>query len=523
VPLSRETLEAIRDGELLIHNASFDLRWFGRHFGFIPRNVFCTLTADRLLLPSKKIKHRLADVLERRMDIRVDKEIDHKAWGVNELSERQLEYARIDVEHLHTLVKILSAELEAADLGRIFAMERELLPIITKMELHGFAISTEQMEKIRDREIGVAGNLEREIKAEFNDQELNVNAPGQLLEAFKKAGVELKSTAEESLIRTKHPMGAKVLEYRKSTKLCSAVESLLAKARNGRLHSSFNPLGAIHGRFSSSDPNLQNVHRGELRTCFIPSRIENVLISADYSQIELRVAALIAKDETMIEALRRGEDLHAKIAAVNLRCDQSAVTGEQRTTIGKASNFGFVYGQGAKGFQTYARTRWGAELSLDQATAYRFAYFNLYQGIRRWHNECWNKAKYSDVKEARTVWGRRLYPDVESEWGRFNMHTEYVVSGSCADLIKLAMLRVSKARLPFGAKMVATVHDELVFDVPAATAEESKRIIVEEMTAAFVEMFGTEIPVEVEAKVCANWGACMINVVHATRGEAEGP
>jgi DNA polymerase I-like protein with 3'-5' exonuclease and polymerase domains len=294
-----------------------------------------------------------------------------------------------------------------------------------------------------------------------------------------------------------------VLEYRKSKKLASSVEE---DVRNGRLHSEFNPLGAIHGRFSSKGPNLQNVHRGELRECFIPSKIDNVLISADYGQIELRVAALIARDDVMLAALKAGEDLHRKIAAVNLHCTPEEVTKEQRITIGKASNFGFVYGQGAKGFQSYARTTWGAELDLEQATAYRDNYLDLYRGIKRWHNECWNKAKYSDLVEARTIWGRRLVPKVESEWGRFNIHTEYVVSGSCADLIKLAMLRVSKASLPFGAGMVATVHDELVFDVPAASAKESAEIIVAEMTQAFVEMFGSEIPCEVEAKVCANWG-----------------
>jgi DNA polymerase-1 len=159
----------------------------------------------------------------------------------------------------------------------------------------------------------------------------------------------------------------------------------------------------------------------------------------------------------MIAALKRGEDLHAKIAAVNLHCQESEVTEEQRTTVGKASNFGFVYGQGAKGFQTYARTEWGAELTFEQASAYRLNYLNLYRGIKRWHSECWNKAKYSDLVEARTVWGRRLLPAVDSEWGRFNMHTEYVVSGSCADLIKLAMLRVNSV-LPYGCNLIATVR-----------------------------------------------------------------
>jgi DNA polymerase I-like protein with 3'-5' exonuclease and polymerase domains len=155
--------------------------------------------------------------------------------------------------------------------------------------------------------------------------------------------------------------------YRKATKLAGSITGLLEKVRNGRLHPTFNPLGAAHGRFSSKDPSLQNVPRGELRECFIPSALDRLLVVADYSQIELRVAALIAQDETMLAALKRGEDLHVKIAAVNLRVPESQVSKEERTTIGKSSNFGFIYGQGAKGFANYARTTWGAELTFDQA------------------------------------------------------------------------------------------------------------------------------------------------------------
>ena len=144
-------------------------------------------------------------------------------------------------------------------------------------------------------------------------------------------------------------------------------------------------------------------------------------------------------------------------------------------------------------------------MSLDQATTYRFAYFNLYSGIKRWHNECWNKANYSDLAEARTIWGRLLLPRKDTEWGRFNMFTEYVVSGSCADLIKLAMLKVDGV-LPGDVHLVATVHDELVYDSPADIAPQYRDIIQQAMAEAFVEMFGTTIPIEVEAKVCANWG-----------------
>ena len=193
-PLSRELLETIRTSELIIQNAAFELRWFGRHFGFVPKSVFCTKTADKLLIPGETIRHRLEDIVERRLGLIINKEIDHKAWGDDVLTERQLEYARIDVEHMYILRKIFDAELKAADLTRIFKLESDLLPIVAKMELHGFAVSVERMEKIRSREDEVAEELERTIRAEFNLPELNVNSPPQLLVAFNNSGENLKST-----------------------------------------------------------------------------------------------------------------------------------------------------------------------------------------------------------------------------------------------------------------------------------------------------------------------------------------
>jgi DNA polymerase-1 len=164
------------------------------------------------------------------------------------LTGRQLEYARIDVEHMHVLREIFDAELKAADLTRIFKVESDLLPIVAKMELHGFAVSVERMEKIRSREDEVAEELERTIRAEFNLPELNVNSPPQLLVAFNNSGANLKSTGEESLVRSKHPMGAKILEYREHKKLAGSIKGLLAKVQNDRLHSEFKPIGTIHGR-----------------------------------------------------------------------------------------------------------------------------------------------------------------------------------------------------------------------------------------------------------------------------------
>ena len=386
-PLSRETLEALRSGDLIIHNASFELRWFGRHYGFIPKSVFCTLTADRLLIPSKKVKHDLKTVLERRIGIVIDKDIDHKAWGNDVLTDRQLEYARIDVEHEHTLRKVLSAELKASDLERIFRLETELLPITAKMELHGFAVSTEKMQKIMERENEICDELERDIRAEFNDQELNLNSPPQLLAAFEKAGTKLKSTAKESLIKTTNPVAVKLRVYKKSKKLAGMIKSLLKDVKNGRLHSSFNPLGATHGRFSSSDPNLQNVHRGELRVLHSePGRERSDLRGLLPDRASRRGAYRERRHHDRGAQTRRRSPCQDCRGKSPLRSER----GYRRATDDHRQSLELRVRLRARrqGIPDYARTEWGAELTLDQATAYRFNYFDLYRGIKRWHNEC---------------------------------------------------------------------------------------------------------------------------------------
>ncbi len=224
----------------------------------------------------------------------------------------------------------------------------------------------------------------------------------------------------------------------------------------------------------------------------------------DYSQIELRVAALIAGEGVTIEAFKRGEDLHTAIVALNLRKDPKDVTKAERTT-GKAINFGFIYGQGAKGFQIYARTTYGIELSLDEAERFRATIFNRYPALRHWHRKCHRLAEDPANDSARTVLGRLLIAQDDTQWGRFNALTAHNVSGSCADLLKLAMIKAAEA-LPDDVQMLATIHDEIVFDAPVATAVQHCETIKGVMVEAFVEMFGTVVPVEVEAKVCANWG-----------------
>jgi DNA polymerase-1 len=243
-----------------------------------------------------------------------------------------------------------------------------------------------------------------------------------------------------------------------------------------------------------------------LRSCFVPSARDRCLIVADYSQIELRIGAYFARDETMLAAFRAEDvlarDLHRVTAAAVLSKSVQDVTGDDRQ-LAKAVNFGFLYGQGAKGFQRYARTEYGIELSFEQAVELRDKFFARYVGLAQWHADAWQKAK-NGVAEARTVFGRLLLAPAEaSDWDRFQLQTSYRVSGSAADVIKTAMVKCP-AILPSDVHMVATVHDELIFDSPCELAEYYKNLIKAGMEDSFRTLF-TDVPIEVEAKVCGSW------------------
>ena len=248
--------------------------------------------------------------------------------------------------------------------------------------------------------------------------------------------------------------------------------------------------------------NLQQVTRGPLRACFVPSGPDHRLIVADYSQMELRVAALVAGETVMIDALRHGVDLHRTTAALALGKPLSEVTGADRQ-IAKSANFELLYGMSAAGFALYARMAYGVSLTKNEAEDLRDSFFRAYPGLRRWHNACHRKSECRSNNNARTILGRLLIAQKDDHWARFNMFTEYVVSGSCADLLKVAMVRIDSA-MPEDVPIVATVHDELVFDTPIETAEFCRALVEEKMREAFVEMFGDTVPVEVDAKVCSN-------------------
>ena len=492
-------------GKLVIgHNLKFDALWLRVKCGLRLPRLFCTLTAARLLAAGTKPGNNLDQCLLRYCGIEPASDKSSSDWGGMLLTEDQFAYAARDVAHLHTLKGRLEHELEMNGLDGVAQLEMQLLPIVIDMEHAGFAVNRLELQDIEHNCRIQANEIATQLRRLLNSPHLNLGSPAQLLVALQSKGLELENTNEETLQncgeKTVVPL---ILEYRGLEKQAQQAASLIdCIAGDGRIHGQFEPTGTATGRFSSKNPNLQNIGRGDLRNCFVAPE-GRTLIVADYSQVELRAAAAIAGETRMIDAYRRGDDLHRATAAAVLGKDASAVTKEDRQ-LAKAVNFGLLYGQSHKGLVRYAATSYGVTMSEDQADSIRRTFFNTYGHLRQWHGESHVQAE-KGIAEIRTATGRRrLIPATASEWERFTALVNTPVQGGCADGMKQAIVLLA-SQLPQGAQIISTVHDELIVEAEEGAAAGVKEILESTMREAMADLF-PQVPIEVEAKVCRSWG-----------------
>jgi DNA polymerase I-like protein with 3'-5' exonuclease and polymerase domains len=497
----KPALEAV---EIIVHNARFDLLWLRHKCGLRPTKVFCTLVAARLLTAGTKPGNDLDKCLGRYLGIPAASDHSLSDWGSMFLTEDQLAYAARDVAHLYELADKLWGDLEHDKLDRVARLEFDLIPVIVEMEQAGIAVDADKLRSIETKARASAAEHAALLRQKLNAPKLNPGSPQQLLEALKAAGIALENTNEETLKAADDgeiiPL---LLAFRGAEKLAQQAASLLdCVKQDGRIHGRFDPTGTATGRFSSKDPNLQNIGRGELRSCFIPCPGHRLIV-ADYSQIELRAAAAIAGETKMIEAYRNGVDLHRQTAAEVLHKPLAEVTKEDRQ-ISKSANFGLLYGQSAPGLVRYAASSYGVHLELDEAEQIRRQFFRTYGSLRQWHGESRNKAD-AGAREVRTVLlRRRLIPETASEWERFTALVNTPVQGGCADGMKQALVLIAQ-RLPDGARLISTVHDEVLVEAPEALAEHVRELVRSSMIEAMAALF-PQVPIEVEAGSCSHWG-----------------
>jgi DNA polymerase-1 len=458
-----------------------------------------TILYSYLLRPTTA-KHDLADVVLRQENVALSGAPGQRA------------------EHLQSIAPLLRKEVEAQDLTKVYeTIDLPLAPVLAAMERDGVLVDRKALDAMSQTMESEIRSLEKTIW-KLAESEFNINSPQQLAEIlFDKMGLTLggrrrgkpRSTAADVLeeLALLHEMPRKVLEYRELSKLKSTYVDALPKlihGGTGRLHTSFSQTTAATGRLSSSNPNLQNIPvRSELgreiRAAFVAGP-GNTLLSADYSQIELRILADFSKDPVLVEAFRSGQDIHARTAEEVFGVGPMAQNAEHRRAA-KAINFGIIYGQTPFGL--------AAQLGIDQKEAAQFiaAYFARYRGVKEYLERSLAEARKAGA--TRTLFGR-MRPIAEITSPQVNLRNfaertalNTPLQGTAADLIKLAMITIARelAEQQFQARMILQVHDELLFEAPHDEVDRLRKLV----RNAMENVHKLAVPLVVDLKAGPNW------------------
>ncbi|MBI5421122.1 MAG: DNA polymerase I [Parcubacteria group bacterium] len=484
--------------EVVGHNSKEIIKWYTRHGSLSPHINFDTMIAAWLLDPERR-DYSLEGIMERALK----KDFDPKL--------------------LIPLYEWQRQKLKLYELEKVFYdIEMPLIPILAEMEVRGIRLDRDRLVELRERVDQEIKDLEENI-FKVSESSFNVSSPKQLSEVLftllklptkgirKTPGGALSTDASElTKLKDTHPIIDFVLRYRELTKLKTTYIDALPKLvdeASGRLHTTFNQTGTGTGRLSSSEPNLQNIPaQGEeahlLRSAFIPLS-GYTFLACDYSQLELRIVAALSQDKKMVEAFLSGRDIHATTAAEVNHITLEEVTPELRRHA-KTLNFGMVYGMGARAFAE------SSGLTPTEAKRFIKEYFENFEGIKTYQDSIIAFAKtYGYVK---TETGRRRYlPDIVSGNPKFQSQAERAAinmptQGLAADIMKLAMIKVARwikeNKYKDSAKLLLSIHDEMVFEVKDDMVEE----VVPEIKRIMENAFQLSVPVIVDVKIGKNWG-----------------
>jgi DNA polymerase I len=509
-------------------NIKYDMLVLSRHGIELQGVEFDTMVASYVVNPSGR-QHNLDALALEHLHIKKIPITDLIGSGKGQRTMREVpledmaRYACEDADVTWRLRDLLAAKLtETATWDLFRQVEIPLIMVLKEMEQAGVCLDVpllRHMSHEMDRRLLI---LTQEIY-DLAGERFNINSTQQLgrllfdkLEIQKAQGAKRVrktktgySTDVAALEQFKdHPLVAKMLDYRQLAKLKSTyVDALpqLVNPHTGRVHTSYNQTVAATGRLSSSDPNLQNIPARtelgrEIRKAFIAETDDRCLLSADYSQIELRILAHLSQDATLIESFRLGEDVHRRTASKIFGIPPEEVTAVQRARA-KTINFGVIYGMGPM------RLAREIDISLEEAKRFIEVYFATYPGVHQYTVESVHKARERGY--ATTLMGRRRYlPELFSDNQGMRVAAEYMavntpVQGSSADIIKLAMINIHTRlrREQLSAQMLLQVHDELVFEVPLAELDVVKPLVVEEMEQA-VQL---DVPIKADVGAGRNW------------------
>jgi len=506
-------------------NLKYDIKVLAKYNVEVKGKLFDTMLAHYLINPD--MRHNMDVLAETYLNytpISITELIGKK--GKNQLSmrdvplDKQTEYAVEDADITLQLKEHFEKELGEANTQKLFDdIEVPLLRVLADMELEGINLDKDFLNSLSEELNNDIANLEKKIY-EAAGEEFNIASPKQLgvilfeklklVDKPKKTKTGQYSTAEDvlSYLAKDHDIIQNILDYRGLSKLKSTYVDALplqVETSTGRVHTDYMQTVAATGRLSSNNPNLQNIpirtERGrQVRKAFVPRNGDYTLLAADYSQIELRIIAALSEEETMIEAFKNGEDIHASTASRVFNVPISDVTREQRSNA-KTVNFGIIYGVSAFGLSNQTT------LSRSESKELIDTYYATYPKLRNYIQDQVDFAR--DNGYVQTVLGRRRYlKDINSRNAVVRGAAERnavnaPIQGSAADIIKIAMINIHK-KLNEGSyktKMLLQVHDELVFDVYKPELESLKNLIKTEMENAYQ----LSVPLDVDLDIGDNW------------------
>ena len=509
----------------IAQNLKYDLSILKRYGVELKGVLFDTMIAHFLIRP--EMRHSMDVLAETYLNyapVSIESLIGKKGKEQKNMRdipvEQVAEHAAEDADVTYQLYTVFEPKLKSTGTTKLFEeVEMPLVPVLADMEAEGINIDIKALRDFSAVLETDISKIEKEIQ-DMAGKKFNVSSPKQvgevlfedlkIVEKPTKTKTGQYSTAEDVLskLENKHPMVRRILDYRELVKLKNTYVDVLPDLVNpatGRIHTSYNQVVAVTGRLSSDNPNLQNIpirtERGrEIRKAFIPRNSEYTLLSADYSQIELRIIAELSGDPGMLEAFRSGEDIHAATASKVYNVPIKEVTGDMRRNA-KMVNFGIIYGISAFGLADRLN------ISRTEAKGIIDNYFMQYPAIKDYMDMSIENARKKGYVE--TILGRRRYlRDINSANATVRGFAERnainaPIQGSAADMIKIAMIRIHDEikKRNLKSKMLLQVHDELVFDAHKSELEELKVMVENHMKHALT----LKVPVEVGVGSGENW------------------
>lgn len=535
------------DAEWCGHNLAFDLAALHRAGVPYPAKCLCTMVGSQVLIngldPAQHGGHRLDECLARYCETQITKTLGGSDWSATTLTDEQIEYSANDTLCLRPLRAQLLARLEARRLMPIAELEWACVPAVTQMTLNGIRIDRAAWtERSRAAETRVAeltkelvealplppeepykvvrisknGNSNKadvsynqRIDAKNAIRSWNFASNDQVIQAFDGIGVKLPDNKYDTLVEHAHesPLLDLMLQFKDVEKEATTfgmdwLVHLRDEHGTDRVHPSWWQLGTRSGRMSCSGPNMQQIPHGKARKAIIASD-GYLLVRADFSQIEARVAAKISGDETLSRLfIDNTGDIHRFTASRVLGKEPHEVTDDDRQ-IGKSLLFGLLFGMGAKKLRIYCRTNYGVKLTPQEAEVFRNKFFGVFPGLARWHDRvkrtCENQTDY------RSLLGRRrlVMSDIMN---RLTIALNTPVQGSAADLLKATVREVWETRAAWPrVKMVGLIHDEIMTEVPEAEAGDFAKYLKATMIEVGNKLLDP-IPVDAVVKVGKSWG-----------------